>query len=176
MFMPEDIKKILNNNQVIVFSISHSQYSEKIEKLCREICKLDCNVLYVTLNKPTTVIESFLKNAKADLNKFYFVDCVSKLLGAKKQVSVVSSPQALTELNITINKTLKKEKVDIIIFDSLSTLIAYNDSFMVVKFIHSFISNIRQLPTKILFTLLKEDEGNPAIKDVSMFVDKVTEL
>ncbi|MCK4336166.1 MAG: hypothetical protein KAW40_05595, partial [Candidatus Aenigmarchaeota archaeon] len=106
-------------------------------------------------------------------------DCVTKKVKdeeASEQVVYVSSPKALTEINIVMKKVLNAGKIDSTIFDSLSTLLVYEGSHAVVRFSHSIISMFRTLGSKGILISLREDMQNELINDLNMFVDKVVEL
>ena len=84
----------------------------------------------------------------------------------------VQSPKSLTEISIDIANLIGK-KTDSVIFDSLSTLLIYQDSMTSIKFVHSIVSKIRSADKKCIFFSLKEDADSDMMKDVNMFVDKV---
>ncbi len=154
-------------------------YSERMKEIAKIVSKLSERVCYVTLNKPyKTLLKDFEKN-RIDSNKFFFVDCVTKKVKdeeASEQVVYVSSPKALTEINIVMKKVLNAGKIDSTIFDSLSTLLVYEGSHAVVRFSHSIISMFRTLGSKGILISLREDMQNELINDLNMFVDKVVEL
>ncbi len=61
-------------------------------------------------------------------------------------------------------------------FDSLSTLLAYEGSSSIIQFSHNVITKLRINNCKAVFITLKEDINSELIKDLYMFVDKVVEL
>ena len=113
-------------------------------------------VCYVSLNRPyKTVLEEF-KKMGINPEAFYFIDAVSSKVGSvetSKRVIFVSSPQAMTELSISINKSIGTWKPGTVLFDSLSTLLVYEGASSVLRFIHSVVSwTSSGLPTRITIT------------------------
>lgn len=150
-----------------------------MKEIAKIVSKLSERLCYVTLNKPyKTLLKDFKKN-RIDSSKFFFVDCVTKKVKeeeAKEQVVYVSSPKALTEINIVMKKVMSTGKINSTIFDSLSTLLVYEESHAVVRFAHSIISMFRTLGSKGILISLKEDLHSELINDLNMFVDKVVEF
>ena len=175
--MNTKIESAIKNNDILVFLVPNTKYSECLEKIVSNISKKFERICYVSLNKPYTTICRELENKKIDTEKFFFIDAVSqKIESDKEHVLYVSSPRALTELSITINKVLEIGSVQVVVFDSLSTLLVYEGSMTVIKFVHSIISTIRNMKAKAVFTCLKEDISNDLIKDLNMFADDLIEL
>ena len=154
--------------QISVVVVSNSKYSSGLQKVISGVSGK--KICYVSLNKPYTTIAD---TVKLNLKNVIFIDCVSGGVTKPKGYSVifVSSPKALTDLSIDIVENMKKS--DVIIFDALSTLLVYNDSATVIKFVHSIVSKIRMTKTKVIFMTLKEDTDTDMMKDLSMFVDKI---
>jgi archaellum biogenesis ATPase FlaH len=120
-----------------------------------------------------------MKRAGIPTEGMYFVDAVSSKVGSMepdKRAVFVSSPQALTELSIAIKKCVDTRKLDFVLFDSLSTLLVYEELSSMVKFVHSVISALRVKGKSCVFTLLKEDIKEELVKDLGMFADKVEEI
>lgn len=159
--------------------LPNNVYSERVKEIAKIVSKLSERVCYVTLNKPYKTLLKDFEKSKIDSNKFFFIDCVTKKVKneeASGQVVYVSSPKALTEINIVMKKVLNAGKIDSTIFDSLSTLLVYEGSHAVVRFSHSIISMFRTLGSKGILISLREDMQNELINDLNMFVDKVVEL
>ena len=177
--MTADIKAVIEGNQIAVFVIQSQQYSKSMGDITGVMTKIKEGVCYVSLNKPCRVIETNLKKSGVSTEKVYFVDAVSSKVGSMEpgvRVIFVSSPQALTELSIAINKCLGIDGIDSVLFDSLSTLLVYEGASSVIKFVHSIINTMRVKDKSCVFTILKEDLKEEVIKDLGMFADKIEEL
>ncbi len=110
------------------------------------------------------------------MKKFGFIDAITKLVMKPESVKncvFVSATNALTEASIVVKKVCESQQPDMLIFDSLSSLLAYEKGHVLIKFIHSLVEFLRVHRIRITFIALKEDIDSPLIKDLSMFVDKI---
>ncbi|MBN2422328.1 hypothetical protein JXB41_03810 [Candidatus Woesearchaeota archaeon] len=143
-----------------------------------EIDKISNKICYVTLNKPYNTILMNIKSLNIDANKFFFVDAISATVQTPEGVdncSFVSSPTVLTDLSLAFSEALSNKECDNAVFDTISTLVVYQDINSVIKFVHNLITKIRVLNKKSIFVALKED-SEELIKDLNMFVDNVVEM
>lgn len=107
--------------------------------------------------------------------KFLFIDTTTKPLKSAAELNnciYVSSISALTELNITITKALEKGKFEILIFDSLSTMLIYHNASTITKFVHNLIGKLRALNCGAVFTCVASDAKSTLVSQLSMLIDK----
>lgn len=138
--------------------------------------------IYITVNKPYESIHAALEAGKVDVSGTEFIDLVSEMSGCKilenESCTYLESASALTELlNLLDSKIpeLKSEQ-SFIVVDSISTLLIYNDSKEVEKFIHLLIGRAREHKVSILLLAIKTDEQSAALQTISQFCDKVEEV
>ncbi|MCX6814351.1 MAG: hypothetical protein NTY20_01735 [Candidatus Aenigmarchaeota archaeon] len=159
---------------ITIFLFSEKDYARKMENIMLSTSSAFSRICYVSLNKPYSVISESLKKQGIDTKKFFFIDCTENHADEKAgQVVNVSSPKALTEMSITIGKVLELGKIEAMVFDSLSTLLVYEDPSTVVKFTHSLISSLRGKKVSGVLVCLEGGKGTGLIKDISMFADRV---
>ena len=106
------IKKIIKEDDIVVFVIKNSKYSSKISQITKNLSEMSKKVCYISLNKPYANLVKMINKLKIAEDKIVVVDCVTKKVTSPKDtknVVYVSSTQAFTEINITVNKVLKKE-------------------------------------------------------------------
>ncbi|MFH1237194.1 MAG: ATPase domain-containing protein [Candidatus Aenigmatarchaeota archaeon] len=171
-----DAVKTIKDNEIVLFLLPNQSYADKIKVIAGAAAKAGERICYVSANKPSEVLSNDFSKNSIDTSKFYFVDCVTKSLKNSEKVVYVSSPKALTEINIALKKMIESSKADMTLFDSLSTLLIYEDSHVVIRFVHSIISAFRTMKSKGILISLKEETQSELIKDLNMFVDKVVEL
>jgi len=171
------LKTEIKKNKLLVAIVSNKGYNTKMTEITKDVSD-NKKMCYVSLNKPFDTIEENLKAKKINTNNFIFVDAITKGAGKKEAANVVfvSSPRALTELNITIGKILEVGKVKNLIFDSLSTLLIYEKPLVVVKFVHALIAKLRALNVTAVFIVLKDDVTPDLLKNLYMFADKVISI
>jgi archaellum biogenesis ATPase FlaH len=179
--MPEKNESAVNilqefkEHDVIVL-VLNDNYNEKMARIVQQLGKKKC--CYVSLNKPYKQLVASFNKQKIALDNILIVDAISGTVGATssaKNCINVSSPNALTELNITITG-ICGHTPELLLFDSLSTLLVYDKGATATKFIHSVINNLRIHKVKGLFTVLKSDADTEFVKSVEMFADKVVEM
>ncbi len=160
--------------EIAVFVIPEKEYASQLRSIISSASSSYSRICYVSLNKPySSVLDSIKKNG-ADPKKFFFIDCTENQADEKAgQVVNVSSPKALTEMSITIGKVLEIGKIEALIFDSLSTLLVYEDPSTIVKFTHSLISILRSKNVSGFLMCAKSGQSEAIIKDISMFADRV---
>lgn len=176
--MTLNIKQKMGNSKVVILVMPNEKYSEYMIDLVKELSLAHEQTCFVTLNRPYAALARTFKEKKIDANKFFFIDGITR--AAREEAETIqnckflSSPNALTEMGLKITDTLKKS--DSFIFDSLSTLLIYENVPTVMKFVHSLISRIRVYECPAIFTALQGDAETQLIKDVTTFVDKVIRL
>jgi len=172
----EDLEGSKDEGQIIVLLIPDEEYSRRILKITKEIANVCDNLCYVSLNLPYAPLINNFKKEGIDISKFYVIDGITQTAEIAKNrdgVEYVSSPGALTELSLAISHLLETRKFEYIIFDSLSTLLVYEASPTVTKFVHSLMAKIRVVGCKAIFTCLKQDSSSVLLKDVNMFSDRI---
>lgn len=128
---------------------------------------------YVTLSKPYHALVKHFKFRKIDAKRFFFIDCITKsvIKRPKKVKNCVFVPN-LTDLKKTLRKILQSKKFDILIFDSLSSLLVYEKEQPAAKFLHELSVMIKCLKRKAIFIILEKDVEKSVIKHFGMLTDK----
>jgi len=172
----EDLKgkleKEFAKNSIVMLSVSGADYRNATSSLI-DFSKRFRKTCYITLNDPSDVIRT-----KGHEN-LCFIDCVTatvKSTNERHDTIFISSPRALTEISIALKKAIEKFGPDSVIFDSISALFVYEKSVSALKFLHNIILTIRSSNMKAVFVVLKEDVSEEFMKDMSMFVDSVSEI
>ena len=168
-----DLKTELSSNQTILLVIPGIEYNEILADTMK---KLSGNICYVTSNKTYDALKEIFEKNKIDLSNVVFIDSISKTIkkvsDKSENVYYVSSPGALTELSLVINKFLGHE-FDYLIFDSLTNLSVYQSQKICIKFITDLINKIKKTKTKAVLYAIESKENDSTIAKVSTFVDKV---
>ncbi|MFH2020641.1 MAG: hypothetical protein ABIJ34_04455 [archaeon] len=169
------IKEELEGSSIILLITQKSSYKKCIGQLYDEVLTSPKNIGYVTINKPYNTIISDMKLKNIDSLKLSFVDAITATVQAPPIVNncmFVSSPTALTDLGLAYSSLYGEHGCNLVLFDTISTLIVYQDLGSVTKFVHNLVTKARVLDKKLIMIGLKEDSEN-LIKDLNMFVDKV---
>lgn len=173
MALYEEISK----NSIILITASKSKYRDLVDSIYHELAKLG-NIGYITINKPYQSVLKDLESRNISSSKVFFVDAITATVQAPPIVDnclFVSSPNALTDLGLAFSSLLGEKRCDTIVFDTISTLVVYQDIGSVIKFAHNLVTKTRVTGKKVIFLTLKEDSES-LIKDLNMFVDSVIEV
>lgn len=175
--MPLDLKTDIAANSSLALVIPNEIYTKKIGDIAKQLADSYSNICYVSLNKLYMPLTKSMKAANADVSKFFFIDGITMTAiadpGNVPNCTFVSGPDKLTELGIAIQKTVNEKKNEILLFDSLSTLLVYKDVQIVKQFVHSIVGQVSATGCVAIFTCLEGNTENDLIKDLSMFIDSI---
>ena len=162
---------------IILHLLDSAKYIEGVIKIFKTVPK-SRSVIYVTTNKPYSVITSVFKKKGIKTDKIFFVDCISKhLKESGKEPSnciFIESPQNLTAISIAITKLLAGlSGPKMLFFDSLSILLIYNDSKTISKFSNFLFNKMRSFDVDSVMIALESDEGKDVIRQIASFADEV---
>ncbi len=138
--------------------------------------------IYVTLNRAYEFVEETLKKEKIDTEQIVFIDAISKGTGknivSRENVEYIESPRDLTALSVILDETYQKmtEKPKFMVFDSISTLLIYNDVSSVERFTHLIIGKLREWRMKGVLLMVKSEEHRGVVNSLSQFCDRILEI
>lgn len=176
-----DIKS-LEEDEVVLFLVSQESIPQFQQNIWKQVGKTREFMIYITANKPYATMVNILNREKVDLKKVFFIDLVTQLAGFNPTRAgnvLFCPPASLTHLSITIQSavsSLPKESKKILFFDSLSTLLLYNESKTLATFAHSLLSKLRAWQVKGLVLMLDQESDKVLISQVSSFCDKVIKI
>lgn len=165
---------------VTLIIIPNEKYLKETIKISKELAASSKQICYVTLNRPYASLVKTFKDSTVDVNKFVFIDGVTKTVSEKTEkvnrCIFVKSPYDLIGIEINITKSL--ENCDSLLFDSLSTLLVYEKAATVMKFVHSIVNRVRVRGNiSATFIILEGDNlDERIINDINMFSDNIIRL
>ncbi len=183
------VTELVQANQNVVLLIPAADYQAALTGMLRELGSLYGKCCYVSVGRSARVLfEAFQKDG-IDARNFHFVDCITKSMSvrplatekkmparsAEIQAEFVSNPSSLTEIDVTLFKTLAEHSIQLVFFDSLSTLLLYNDDLSVVKFAQHLMNKVRESGIRGVFVAMREDLETPLVKDLGLFADAVVD-
>lgn len=173
----------LPEHWLLLFIVDAKEYLETNVAILKEVMEREEDIVgvYVTLNRPYASLIKILEQNKIKTDSLFFLDCITKTLGAEKEEKrclFLESPQNLTNIAIAIDEIVKAMPVKnkFLFFDELSTLLIYNQTGTVAKFLHFLTGKMHVLELKGIL-LSVEKELDPKIAQQSeQSVDKVVDL
>ncbi len=171
-------KSIKEGNVVLIVTPATKLIEINTQLLKWYISEKNYEVVYVTVNKPfANLIEKFQK-AKIETSKIFIIDAVSPREGVRTGNAVfIGSPKELTNISITTTSAIKKLKTaKVLIFDSISTLLVYNELEIVKEFVHFITNEMKNLKVTFVMSCIKEMTDKKTIEELKSFVDDVINI
>lgn len=169
----------LSNKFVVMLVLNSKNYLNGTIKVLKKLATKKMNGIYVTANKPYSALIKQLKKSKVDTDKIYFIDLVTeKEVKDADNCTFLKSPQALTELGIVISQAIKylPNKNKFLFFDSLSTLLIYNEAKVVSKFSLFLINKMNNEQIKGVLITVDSKSNNDLYNQISPLCDNIINL
>ncbi len=138
--------------------------------------------VYISINRPYSSLKSILLREKIDVETMIFIDAITKVSGGTLEKDenclYLDGPENLTDFSISINEAVAalSFKDKFLFFDSINTLLIYNDAVAVSRFFHFVTSRIRQWGVKGLIIALDKKTDKAIISQIGQFCDKVIDM
>jgi archaellum biogenesis ATPase FlaH len=181
--MPIDILQEIVKNKFILILMEENEYIDRLEEMIKSVHKTDTNICYVCLSKPYTNVIEDMNNQGIDTNDFFFIDVMLSHYEEQKPVpncTFIKEPHDLTAIRVAIKKAVSEKKCSVILFDTISTLLIYQQTSSIVKFAHNLINENEKEDVKKLFIVMKNSdssgENKRLVSDLGMFADKTLEM
>ena len=164
---------------VLLYLINAEDYAKTNLKIMKELVNQNkLSGIYITVNRPYQQIISLLKKNNIDTSAIFFIDAVTKETGGSEvQVNnciFLDSPTNLTDITIALHKAveLMGNKKKFIFFDTLSTLLIYNNGQTVVKFAHFLTGRMREWNTKGIIISIQKEMDEKLTSQLIQFCDE----
>ena len=175
MGLKEELNQLKDLKEFVVLAtVKAKDYQKTNLEIVRNLTE-DMNIpgVYVTLNKPYSAMKDILKKAGIDTRLIIFIDAVTKAEQKKKNDCLfIGSPENLSDISIAMDQAVRAlPKNKFLFFDSLNTLLVYNEVQTVVKFIHFLASKMRVWKVKGIIISLEKKANKELIDELSQFCD-----
>ena len=180
----EAFQKLKNfKDSVILATVSAKSYEKTNIILVKYLTKdLGIPGVYVTLNKPFSAIKFFLSKSKINMDSLIFIDAITKTVGGNisktKECLFIGTPENLSDLSLAMDQavTALPGKEKFLFFDSLNTLLIYNDAKTVARFIHFLSGKMRVWKVRGIIISLQKKGNEDLINELTQFCDIGLEL
>ena len=168
-----DLKRETEKNQVLTFVMPNSLYPSDSLSIIKAVTEIAPKNIFVTVNKPYFSIIENLKANGVDTEGLYFIDASGQEGEATKgdNYEKIKSAGDITEIMLSVGKHLRNGEYYALIFDSVSTLLAYHGEEIVIRFSHSLVNKLRKHGVKGIFLCTKEDMNTSLMKNLNMLAD-----
>lgn len=166
---------------VVLATVGSKKYHQTNIKIIKYLTREENTPgIYVTLNRPFKTVKKELKENGVSTDLIIFIDASSKTAGETKKTKeclYLSSPENLSDISFAMDQAVKAlPKKKFVFFDSLSTLLIYNQAPTVAKFIHFLASKMRTWKVKGIIISLKKESDKELIEELTQFCDTVLDL
>ena len=174
--LKEELKKLGELKEFVVLATVKAKNYQKINlEIVKNLTKeLNIPGVYVTLNKPYLTMKDIFKKAGIDVRLIIFIDAATKVEEQKKEKDClfIGNPENLSDISIAMDQAVRALPKDkFLFFDSLNTLLIYNEVPTVLKFIHFLASKMRVWKVKGIIISLEKKRNKELIDELSQFCD-----
>lgn len=168
---------------VVLATVQAKDYQETNLEIVKSLTE-EMNIpgVYVTLNKPYATVKGLLTKKGVDIRLIIFIDAVTAIGSGQQQKTgeclFIGSPENLSDISIAMDQAVRSlpSKEKFLFFDSLNTLLTYNEIPTVVKFIHFLSTKMRAWRVKGIIISLEKKKNQELINELSQFCDLAIDL
>ena len=178
-----DFKSLENYELLLVVAPSDSTQQVTLDILKYFVNTKNNFCVYVTVAKPYNTIMNILNKNGIKTERIFFIDCVTSLSTSSSVMRagncVFCQPQALTNISIALTnaiESLPKDNDKLLILDTLSTLMLYNETGTVTRFAHVLTGKLRASGVKSVILTLEEETDKKIIAQLGQFCDKTINI
>ena len=178
-----DFKSLENAELLLVVAPSDSTQQVTLDILKYFVNTKNNFCVYVTVAKPYNTIMNILNKNGIKTERIFFIDCVTSLSTSSSVMRagncVFCQPQALTNISIALTnaiESLPKDNDKLLILDTLSTLMLYNETGTVTRFAHVLTGKLRASGVKSVILTLEEETDKKIIAQLGQFCDKTINI
>jgi len=174
----KDLQKLLDKNTAMIIADAENSLMVNIRTLKYLCNKRDMPGIYITVNRPYQAIHRILLDNKVNLDKLFFIDCITTAVGSeprREERCLFVSPTDLTDLAVSVDEWIETmpEKEKFLFMDSLSTLLFYNSVGTIAKFSHFLTDRMKLWNLTGIFMSLESESDPHLLDDISQFCDGV---
>lgn len=173
----------LNENRIVLLLADSRRLKQTNTAVIKELTANGYSVMLVSVTLPNVVLRRTYEMAGIDLSKIFVVDSVTRYSGGPvvaddPRCRYISNPGNLTDIGIVITEGLKSLPGDkkCLFFDDISTMLLYNPSVTISKFIHFITNKIRLFDVAGIFLAVEKGLDPALLTQVSTFADLVIPL
>ena len=166
------------SNSVIIATVASKNYQRTNIQLVKYLTQ-EAKIpgVYVTLNKPYSVLKELFIKEGIDTKLIIFIDAITKTAGGKttktRECLFIGTPENLSDISLSMDQavTALPSKEKFLFFDSLNTLLLYNDTKTISRFIHFLSGKMHVWKVCGIIISLKKKGNEELIDELSQFCD-----
>jgi hypothetical protein len=180
----ENALSSIGQDSFVLVIVDEADYAGSLGELMKSIENAHKRICYTCMSKPYSDVMDNLSALGMKTDKFFFVDVLSSHYTMPEPVSnciFVNSPSDLEEIRLAIIDAVENHDCSAIIFDTITTMLVYQQTSSIVHFTNNLVSEKKQENAKKLFIMLKDNApGNHGAadleKDLELFADRKIDM
>lgn len=141
------------------------------------IVEKDQSAVYITSTIPSHSIKNILNILEVDLNRIYFIDCISHIMmGAAVQsehVYFVESPTMLENIMLKVEFLMRSiEGKKLVLLDSINSLAIHNNPKILSEFLHIMVNSLRAREVYTLVLSVEEQSSEEIMNILGLICDE----
>lgn len=186
LILEEKMKRIPPKSIVLLHLPPEIHFVEVTGVLFRLIETLGYSAVYVTANRPGIDLVDRISKIGFDLARMLLnktlaiIDATGIKSEERHGIFYVANPSALTDLNIAVTSALgairKEPEKTWFILDSISTLLVFNATENVLRFLHMIIGKLRVQECYGVMFAIKGGLEEPMISTIAHYCDLIISL
>ncbi len=141
------------------------------------IVEKDQSAVYITSTIPSHSIKNILNILEVDLNRIYFIDCISHIMmGAAVQsehVYFVESPTMLENIMLKVEFLMRSiEGKKLVLLDSINSLAIHNNPKILSEFLHIMVNSLRARDVYTLVLSVEEQSSEEIMNILGLICDE----
>lgn len=174
----KDLKALESPFIVLLLVKANNYMSSDLTALRTLANKKSKNGIYITVNKTYETMKSLLVKNKINIKNLFFIDMISEEIHPEKEQKencfFLKSPNSLTDLGIVLEEAVSAIPGNkYLLLDTLSTLLVYNHTTTVEKFVHFLTIKMRQWNLDGVIISLEKETDDSLRAQLAQFCDKV---
>ncbi len=163
------------NDDVNMYIVGSSTYYEKTIPILNEIVGRAKKICYVTLNQPYSGIKMLFSENRLEIDKFIFIDGVTKRIQIPPKIEGViflDAPFVLDDLFFVANKIISEGQISHMIFDNLMQPAIGSSQDEVARFILRISRKAKDHGIFAAFLFPYEEIGSRLVEKIELIYEK----
>ncbi|MBT4539471.1 hypothetical protein HOC32_04255 [Candidatus Woesearchaeota archaeon] len=181
--MSKDTSKLTKLKDYVALAVVNAEtYQDTNTNIIKELIGANIPGVYVTLNRPYKNIKKTFSEKNIDTSNVIFIDAVTKTssgeIKKKADCLYIGNPKNLSDISIAMDQAIMAipAKDKFLFFDSLSTLLLYNEVNVVARFVHFLSGKMRIWQVKGIIISLRREKDKELIEELKTFCDVTLNL
>lgn len=167
----------MKRSSILLILSDSERYMETNMSIIKVLSDQGLKCIYVSVNRPAVSLVELFRARGLPLEKIYFVDCVSEMSSGETRRTervIFTSPTNLTAISISVNEMIRGIPGDkFVLFDSLATLLIYNNVGTIERFSHFITNRIRLANLRGVLLSIEKDMNKDLLNTLKSFCDEI---